>query len=357
VWGPRPGHFTGVLTVVMKLLNLVRPHRAYFGEKDYQQYQLIRGMAEAFFLDAEIVPCDTVREADGLALSSRNALLDPAGRRLAPRFAEAAACAASRTPRCGAGSSSAGFVVDYVETRDGRRFGAVVVRCGDSGRCGSSTTSPWRSRSRRRRTAEGGAMILCLDVGNSQLYCGVYDGDQLVGQFRRTSSARASSDELGVFLLAALRENGIDPKKIDPHRAELRGAGHAVLLRSCCQKYFRLDPMTLRPGVKTGLKIRYKDPKEVGADRIADAMGALKLYPGRNLIVVDFGTATTLTAITKDGEFLGGNILPGVRLALEALVEKTAKLPSVEIVSPATPSAAAPWRASRTACTGAMSAW
>jgi type III pantothenate kinase len=175
-------------------------------------------------------------------------------------------------------------------------------------------------------------MILCLDVGNSQVYCGVYDGDQLVGQFRRTSSARASSDELGVFLLAALRENGIDPKKITQIALSSVVPDMLYSFRSCCQKYFRLDPMTLRPGVKTGLKIRYKDPKEVGADRIADAMGAIKLYPGRNLIVVDFGTATTLTAITKDGEFLGGNILPGVRLALEALVEKTAKLPSVEIV-------------------------
>jgi type III pantothenate kinase len=175
-------------------------------------------------------------------------------------------------------------------------------------------------------------MILCLDVGNSQLYCGVYDGDQLVCQFRRTSSARASSDELGVFLLAALRENGIDPKLVT--RIALSSVVPDMLysLRSCCQKYFREDPMILRPGTKTGLKIRYKDPKEVGADRIADAIGAVKLYPGRNLIVVDFGTATTLTAITRDGEFLGGNILPGVRLALEALVEKTAKLPSVEIV-------------------------
>lgn len=175
-------------------------------------------------------------------------------------------------------------------------------------------------------------MILCLDVGNSQLYCGVYDGDQLVCQFRRTSSARASSDELGVFLLAALRENGIDPKLVTSIALSSVVPDMLYSLRSCCQKYFREDPMILRPGAKTGLKIRYKDPKEVGADRIADAMGAVKLYPGRNLIVVDFGTATTLTAITKDGEFLGGNILPGVRLALEALVEKTAKLPSVEIV-------------------------
>lgn len=179
-------------------------------------------------------------------------------------------------------------------------------------------------------------MILCLDVGNSQLYCGVYrdlsDRGPLVCQFRRTSSARASSDELGVFLLAALRENGVDPQRIERIALSSVVPDMIYSLRSCCQKYFGQDPMVLRPGVRTGLKIRYKDPKEVGADRIADAVGALTLYPGRNLIVVDFGTATTLTAISSAGEFLGGNILPGVRLALEALVEKTAKLPSVEIV-------------------------
>lgn len=175
-------------------------------------------------------------------------------------------------------------------------------------------------------------MILCLDVGNSQLYCGVYDGDKLVGQFRRTSAARASSDELGVFLMAALRENGIDPHGISSIALSSVVPDMLYSLRSCCQKYFRREPMVLQPGVKTGLKIRYKDPKEVGADRIADAVGAVTLFPGRNLIVADFGTATTLTAITREGEFLGGNILPGVRLALESLVEKTAKLPSVEIV-------------------------
>lgn len=122
----RPGHFTGVLTVVMKLLNLAGADRAYFGEKDYQQFELIRGMAEAFFLDTEIVPCRTVREADGLALSSRNALLDDSGRRLAPRFH-----CLLRSPQSDAavrdGLTRAGFDVDYVETRHGRRFGAVTV--------------------------------------------------------------------------------------------------------------------------------------------------------------------------------------------------------------------------------------
>jgi type III pantothenate kinase len=89
--------------------------------------------------------------------------------------------------------------------------------------------------------------------------------------------------------------------------------------------------MVLRPGLKTGLQIGYKDPKEVGSDRIADAMGAVKLFPGRNLIVVDFGTATTVCAVSKERVFLGGNIMPGIRLAMEALESKTAKLPSVEI--------------------------
>jgi type III pantothenate kinase len=175
-------------------------------------------------------------------------------------------------------------------------------------------------------------MILCLDVGNSQLFCGVYDGERLAAQFRRTSSARASSDELGLFLLTALRENGVDPKTVTRIALSSVVPDMIYSLRSCCQKYFQLDPMVLRPGIRTGLKILYKDPKEVGADRIADAMGALKLFPDRNLIIVDFGTATTFTAITRAGEFLGGNIIPGVRLSLEALVERTAKLPSVEIV-------------------------
>jgi pantoate--beta-alanine ligase len=123
----RPGHFTGVLTVVMKLLNLVRPDRAYFGEKDYQQYRLIQGMAEAFFLDTEIVPCRTVREADGLALSSRNALLEPQARQAAPRFHCLLRAGASDAD-VGRALERAGFEVDYVETRCGRRFGAVTLR-------------------------------------------------------------------------------------------------------------------------------------------------------------------------------------------------------------------------------------
>ncbi len=174
-------------------------------------------------------------------------------------------------------------------------------------------------------------MILALDVGNSQIYCGVFDGAELVTQFRHASTARSSSDEIGVFLRGALRENSVDPEKI-----KVVGISSVVpelnySLRACCQKYFSLEPMIMRPGIKTGLKIAYKDPKEVGSDRIADAIGAVKLFPNRNLVVVDFGTATTVCAIDKNATFLGGNIMPGVRLAMETLEQKTAKLPSVEI--------------------------
>lgn len=120
----RPGHFTGVLTVVMKLLQIADATRAYFGEKDYQQLELIRGMCRAFFLPTEIVACPTVREPDGLALSSRNARLSPAERALAPEFHRALASAATAAG-ARAALESGGFVVDYVEDRPGRRLGAV----------------------------------------------------------------------------------------------------------------------------------------------------------------------------------------------------------------------------------------
>lgn len=122
----RPGHFDGVLTVVMRLFQMVRPARAYFGEKDYQQYRLVRDMAGAFHLEVEVIPCPTVREPDGLALSSRNVRLSPEARGLAGRFARRLA---------GGGPPDAirrdlealGIVVQYVEEHEGRRFAAVVV--------------------------------------------------------------------------------------------------------------------------------------------------------------------------------------------------------------------------------------
>ena len=122
----RPGHFDGVMTVVLKLLNLVRPHRAYFGEKDWQQLRLVQGMVQALFLPVEIVPCPTVRAEDGLALSSRNQRLNPAGRTRAatfPRLLRSSPTAAEAA----AALKQAGFEVDYVDDHDGVRLGAVRI--------------------------------------------------------------------------------------------------------------------------------------------------------------------------------------------------------------------------------------
>jgi type III pantothenate kinase len=177
-------------------------------------------------------------------------------------------------------------------------------------------------------------MLLTLDVGNSQIFGGVFDGSDLKTTFRRTSSIRASSDEFGTFFRSTLRENGVDPDTIDMAGicSVVPDAVHS--LRNCFRKYFRFEPFLLQPGVRTGLKIRYRNPLEVGADKIANAIGAITRFPGRNLLVVDFGTATTLCAITKDKEYLGGIITPGIELSMGALESKTARLPAVEIIRP-----------------------
>ncbi len=177
-------------------------------------------------------------------------------------------------------------------------------------------------------------MLLTLDIGNSQIFGGVMDGDDLKMTFRRTSSIRASSDEFGTFFRVTLRENGVDPESIDMAAmcSVVPDAVHS--LRNCFRKYFRFEPFVLQPGAKTGLKIRYRNPLEVGADKIANAIGALTRFPDRNLLIVDFGTATTLCAVTKDKEYLGGIITPGINTSMAALESKTARLPAVEIVRP-----------------------
>jgi type III pantothenate kinase len=177
-------------------------------------------------------------------------------------------------------------------------------------------------------------VILALDVGNSQLFGGVFEDGQLRFQFRRSSHPNSASDELGVFLRGVLRENNLDPALVD--RIAICSVVPEMLysLRSCCRKYFAVDPFILQAGARTGLKILYRNPAEVGPDRIANAIGAVSLYPNDNLIVIDFGTATTINVITGNREYLGGTILPGLRIAMEALEKNTARLPTVEIVPP-----------------------
>lgn len=180
-------------------------------------------------------------------------------------------------------------------------------------------------------------MLLCLDVGNTQIHGGVFDGATLKVQFRKTTHPVGSSDEFGVFLRSVLRENRVDPAAVQ--RVAICSVVPAVAypLRAACIKYFGgSEPFLLQAGVKTGLRIKYRNPHEVGADRIANAIAATLRHPGRDCIVVDCGTATTFDVVTAAGDYLGGAILPGIGISAEMLSSKTARLPSVEIARPET---------------------
>jgi type III pantothenate kinase len=176
-------------------------------------------------------------------------------------------------------------------------------------------------------------MILTLDIGNSQIYAGVFDAQgELAFTFRKSSKSATSSDEIGVFLKSVLRENDVDPTSIRKIAicSVVPDLNHTVA--SCCVKYFGLNPFILQAGVKTGLSVKYRNPVEVGSDRIANAIAATKLYPNKNLVIIDYGTATTFCAVSKSKEYLGGVIMPGLRLMMESLEANTSKLPAVSIV-------------------------
>jgi len=174
-------------------------------------------------------------------------------------------------------------------------------------------------------------MILCLDVGNTQIYGGLFSNGELVLQFRKTSRENYSSDEIGVFLKNVIRENNFDTEEINAISICSVVPDRDYSIRSGCYKYFNIVPFFLQPGVKTGLQIKYKNPLEVGSDRIANAVAAVKMYQNQNIIIVDFGTANTFCIISKQKEYLGGIIMPGIRISMESLEKHTAKLPRVEI--------------------------
>lgn len=174
-------------------------------------------------------------------------------------------------------------------------------------------------------------MMLCLDVGNSHLYGGVFEADKIKLRFRHASK-ESTSDELGLFLKQVLRENHCSPASITQIAIGSVVPQLDYSLRSACIKYFSIDPFFLQAGVKTGLNIKYRNPVDVGADRIADAIAATHRFPNQPLIMIDFGTATTFCVVDANKAYLGGAILPGLKLSMDALSHNTAKLPAVDIV-------------------------
>jgi type III pantothenate kinase len=176
-------------------------------------------------------------------------------------------------------------------------------------------------------------MLLTIDVGNTNLTLGLYEADQLGAHWRLATDHNRMPDEYGLQFLGLLQNAGKTLKDI--HGISLASVVPPLTGRviQACREYLKQEPLVVDTGVKTGIKVRYEDPKAVGADRICDAVAVLKFYGGP-ACVVDFGTATTFNAITKDGEYLGGAITAGVNLAAEALFTHAAKLARIDLQRP-----------------------
>jgi type III pantothenate kinase len=176
-------------------------------------------------------------------------------------------------------------------------------------------------------------MLLAIDVGNTNTVLGVYDGKSLRSNWRMETSAGRTYDEYGMLLLQMLGHAGLEAKAIDAVAVSSVVPPLQFNLERMSERYFGRKPMFVGPGVKTGMPILYDNPKEVGADRVVNAVAAYEKHKGP-LIVVDFGTATTFDAVSGKGEYLGGAICPGITIAMDALFDHASKLPRVEFARP-----------------------
>ncbi|NLT20539.1 MAG: type III pantothenate kinase [Syntrophomonadaceae bacterium] len=176
-------------------------------------------------------------------------------------------------------------------------------------------------------------MILVFDVGNTNIVVGVYNGEELLTHWRLRTDTMRTSDEYGILLTALFGYNHLDKEEIKAVVISSVVPSLMMELEMMSETYFHCKPLVVGPGIKTGLAIKYENPREVGADRVVNAVGAYNKY-GAPLIIIDFGTATTFCVINERGEYLGGAIAPGIRLSTEALVSRAAKLPRVELIRP-----------------------
>ncbi len=176
-------------------------------------------------------------------------------------------------------------------------------------------------------------MILAIDVGNSNVAMGVYDGERLAKHWRLSTVAQATADDLGIAVRTLLGYNGMNCETIDAVIYATVVPTLVASLEEMCLRYLKIRPLKVGPGTRSGIDIKYENPREVGPDRIANAVAAQHLFGGPSL-VVDFGTATTFDVISAEGHYEGGVILPGVGVSAEALFERAARLPRVDLYRP-----------------------
>lgn len=178
-------------------------------------------------------------------------------------------------------------------------------------------------------------MLLVIDVGNTNVVAGVYTGENLLMHWRFASDRSKTSDEYGILLSSMFNYSNVDMAQVSAIIISTVVPPLLVPLCNMCKRYFDLEPLVVGVGIKTGLILRYENPREIGADRIVNAVAAHNKYKDKgNLIIIDFGTATTFCALLPDGEYLGGAIALGIGISTEALFQKAAKLPRIELKKP-----------------------
>ena len=178
-------------------------------------------------------------------------------------------------------------------------------------------------------------MLLAIDIGNTNITIGLFDGDEIEGTFRMTTKMPRTSDEYGIFFYNILHSRGLHREQVDAAiiASVVPDVNHHII--NGLIKYFNVTPIVVGPGIKTGIKIAIPNPKEVGADRIVDAVAAYEIYGGP-VLVIDYGTATTHDLVLEDASLVGGVTSPGIRIAAHALWQDAAKLPKIEIKRPDT---------------------
>lgn len=176
-------------------------------------------------------------------------------------------------------------------------------------------------------------MIFTMDIGNSNIKTGLFEGSRLIQYWRVSTNKSYSSDEYGAFLENMFRHAGLRMRDVEGIMVSSVVPTINFTIDHLCRDYFGVEPMFVTPGIKTGINILYENPRDLGADRICNAVGAYTLYGGPS-IFIDFGTATSFGVVDARGSFLGGCICPGIKLASEALVSGTSKLPHFELVMP-----------------------
>src|SRR5580765_3232657 len=176
-------------------------------------------------------------------------------------------------------------------------------------------------------------MLLAVDIGNTHTVFGLFDGETLRTDWRAETRVERSADEYAALLRALCELEGVALREVTAAIISSVVPPATGPVERFCQRYLQLTPVVVGPGVRTGMPILYENPREVGADRIVNAVAAYARWP-QGAIVVDFGTATTFDVVTARGEYAGGVIAPGITVSAEALFAATAKLPRIEIARP-----------------------